>query len=95
MGAELFGLLLGVTDFKARHAQLGFGRMKVIGGEVSDPHQSRVNGKGLAVLTKHFHHFLGEPAPDPLADIDLGDRVEVFLHLDMLVGIGFGLAPLA
>jgi len=34
MGAELFGLLLGVTDFKARHAELFFGIWKAIGGEV-------------------------------------------------------------
>ena len=95
MGAKLFGLFLGVTDFKTRHAQLGFGIMKVIGGELSDPHQSRVSGKGLAVLAKHFHHLLDEPDPDPLADVDKGDRVEVFLHLDMAVGMDFGLPPLA
>ena len=88
-------MFLSVTDFKARHAQLGFGIMEIIGGELSDPHQSGVSGKGLAVLTKHFHNFLGEPDPDPLADVDKGDRVEVFLHLDMAVGMDFSMAPLA
>ena len=74
MGAELFGLMLGVTDFEARHAELFFGIMEIICGELPDAPKSCVSGQGLAVLAKDFHHFLGEPDPDFLADIDHGDQ---------------------
>ena len=93
--AQLFGLVLGVADFEARHAELFFGIMEIVGGELPDAFKSCVSGKGLAVLAEDFHDFLSESDPDFLADVDKGDRVEVFLHLDMAVGMDFRLRPLA
>src|SRR5512145_2872981 len=95
IGAELFGLLLGVADFEARYAELFLWIMEIVGGELPDAPRSCVRGKALAVLTEDFDDFLGEPDPDFLSNVDKGDRVEVFLHLDMAVGMDFGLAPLA
>ena len=54
-----------------------------------------MSGKGLAVLTEDFHDFLRESDPDFLAGVDKRDRVEIFLHLDMAIGMDFGLPPLA
>ena len=54
-----------------------------------------MSGKGLAVLTKDFHHLVGAPDSDLLTDVDKGNRIEVFLHLDMTIGMDFGVAPLA
>ena len=54
-----------------------------------------MSGKGLAVLTKDFHHLIGEPDSELLTDIDKGNRIEVFLHLDMTIGMDFGAPPLA
>ncbi len=95
MGADLFGLLLGVTDFEARYAKLFFWIMEIIGGELSDAPKSWVRGKALAVLAEEFDDFLRESDPDYLADVNKGDRVEVFFHLDMAVGMDFSLPPLA
>jgi hypothetical protein len=84
-----------VTDFEAGHAELSFGIMEVIGGELADPLQSCVGGQGLAVLTEDLHDLFRQPDPDLLADIDKGDGVEVFFHLDMTIGMDFGLPSLA
>ena len=54
-----------------------------------------MSGQGLAVLTKDFDHFFCEAHSDVLADIDEGNRIEIFLHLDVTIGMDFGCAPLA
>src|SRR6266545_2490913 len=95
MGTEPGGLLLGVMDFKAGHTEFILGIVGIIGGELSDTGKSAMSGNGLAVLTKNFYDFFTQAHPDFLADVDVGDRVEVFLHLDMAVGMDFSRAPLA
>src|SRR5207253_10562129 len=82
-------------DLEARHTELFLGIVRIEGGEFADAGQAAVSGNRLAVLTKDFHHLLGEPHSEFLTDIDKGNRIEVFLHLDMTVGMDFGPAPLA
>src|SRR5439155_5849738 len=93
--AKLLGLLFGVMDLEARHAEFFLGIMGIVGGELADPRQSAMSREGLAVFTKDFHHLVGEPDSDVLTDIDKGNRVKVFLHLDMTIGMDFGAPPLA
>src|SRR5437660_5992009 len=69
-------------DLEARHTEFFLGIVRIEGGEFADAGQAAVSGNRLAVLTKDFHHLLGEPHSEFLTDIDKGNRIEVFLHLD-------------
>src|ERR1700754_1024502 len=94
MDAQLFGLFFGVMDLEARHAEFFLGVMGIVGGELADAGKAAMSRDGLAVLTKDFHHLFSEPDSDVLTDIDKGNRIEVFLHLDMTIGMDFSLPPL-
>src|ERR671911_3241459 len=93
--AKLLGLGFGVMDLEARHTEFFRGIVGIEGGELADACQSAMCGNRLAVLTTDLHHLLAKPHSEFLTDIDKGDRIEVFLHLDMTVGMDFGPAPLA
>ena len=93
--SEFLRLVLGVTDFETRHAEFVLGVMGIVGGELSDTGQSAMRRNRLAILAEDLHHLFGEPDSELLADIDKRYRVEVFLHLDMTIGMDFGAAPLA
>ena len=93
--AKLLGLLFGVMDLEARDAEFLLGIMAIVGGEFADAGYSAMGREGLAVLAKDFHQLVGEPDSDLLTDVDKGNRVEVFLHLDMTIGMDFGAPPLA
>src|ERR1700694_2163238 len=84
-----------MMDLEARHTEFFLGIVGIIGGELADAGKSPVGGNGLAVLAKHFHHLLGEPDSEFLTDLDKGNRIEVFLHLYVTIGMDFGPAPLA
>lgn len=63
MGAELFGLGLGVAELEAHHAELFLGIREIVGGELSDAPKTGVRGQRLAVSAEDFHDFVGEPDP--------------------------------
>ena len=94
MRAELSSLFFGVMDLKERHAELGLRIMGVEGGELPDAGQFPMSSIELAVFVEHLDHLLRGSHPDCLAHVDKGDRVEVFLHLDMTIGMDFSRAPL-
>ena len=54
-----------------------------------------MNGDGLAVFVKNLDELLGATNPDLLVHIDEGNRIEVFVHLDVAIGVNLGVAPLA
>src|SRR6266511_2818244 len=76
-----------MMDLEARHTEFFLGIVGIIGGEFPDAGKSAMSGDGQAVLTKHFHHLFSEPDSEFLTDIDKGNRIEVFLHLDMAIGM--------
>src|SRR3990167_1592537 len=94
MTTEPSGLFLGVMDLKARHAEFSLRVVGVEGGEFSNPAKSPMSGDGLAVFVEDLDHLLGHAYPNHLAHVDKGNRVEVFLHLDMTVRMDLGRAPL-
>src|SRR4051812_44622911 len=94
IGAEDFRLLLSVADFEPSDGELGLRIMKIIGRELANAAQSQVSGQRKSVLTENFHHFVGESHTELLADVDERNRVEVFLHLNMTIGVDLRRAPL-
>src|SRR5205823_14250588 len=91
--ASLFGLFLGVMDFKARHTEFVLGIVRIVGGELPEPRHSAMSRNRLAVLPKDFHQLVSEPDSNVLTYIHEGNRREVFLHLDVTIGMDFGSAP--
>ena len=69
--------------------------MGIVGGEFTDSGQSAMGRDRLAVFAEDLHHFFAEPDSELLADVDKRYRVEVFLYLDMTIGMNLGAAPLA
>ncbi len=92
---ESLGLFLGVMDFKPGHTELGFGVVSVGGGELTRSTKPSMNGNGLAIFVKDLDELLGATSPDLLAHIDEGTRIEVFVHLDVAIGVNLSVAPLA
>ena len=74
-------------DLEARHTEFFLRIVGIEGGELADAPQSAMCGNRLAVFR--------ESDSELLTDIDKRHRIEVFLHLDMAVGMDFGPAPLA
>ena len=95
VGTEPLGLFLGVMDLEPGHAEFGFGVVSVGGGELTGSTESSMNGYGLAVFVKNLDELLGATNPNLLVHIDERNRIEVFVHLDVAIGVNLGVAPLA
>ena len=57
-----------------------------------------MNGDGLAVFVEDLDELLGATGatnPNLLVHIDERNRIEVFVHLDVAIGVNLGVAPLA
>ena len=85
--AKLLGSCFGVMDLEARHTEFFLRIVGIEGGELAEAPQSAMCGNRLAVFR--------ESDSELLTDTDKRHRIEVFLHLDMAVGMDFGPAPLA
>ena len=87
MGTESVGLCCGVMDLKAGHTEFGFRVVSVEGGELADAVELAMSGDGLAVFVEDLDELLRDTGPDLLVHIDKGDGVEVFVHLNMAIGV--------
>ena len=54
-----------------------------------------MNGYGLAVFVKNLDELLGATNPNLLVHIDERNRIEVFVHRDMAIGVNLGVTKLA
>ena len=54
-----------------------------------------MNGYGLAVFVKNLDELLGATNLKLLVHIDERNRIEVFVHLDMAIGVNLGVTKLA
>ena len=54
-----------------------------------------MNGYGLAVFVEDLDELLGATNPNLLVHIDERNRVEVFIHLDVAIGVNLGVTKLA